>query len=120
MSKEQHKTSTPHPDHAPGWNENLASASEAAIKVRSTIPSYYVQTLTSTLQQADQAGVTPGDLQEKTVKYVKERHHATDSATTTEPGVSTSRMAHTSSGEASNKRDEIDGPLKTAHGKKST
>ncbi|EIW57206.1 uncharacterized protein TRAVEDRAFT_126463 [Trametes versicolor FP-101664 SS1] len=101
LSKEQHKTSTPHPDHAPGWNENLASASEAAIK-------------------ADQAGVTPGDLQEKTVKYVKERHHATDSATTTEPGVSTSRMAHTSSGEASNKRDEIDGPLKTAHGTKST
>ncbi|OJT14997.1 hypothetical protein TRAPUB_8440 [Trametes pubescens] len=106
LSKQQHKTSTPHPDHAPGWNENLASASEAAIK-------------------ADQAGVTPGNLQEQTVKYVKDRHHATDSATTTEsppsePGVSTSRMSHTSSGETSNKRDEIDGPLKTAHGTKRT
>lgn len=48
LSKEQHKTSTPHPDHAPGWNENLASASEAAIKVRNTIPFYCVQTLTFT------------------------------------------------------------------------
>lgn len=28
----QHKTSTPHA-HAPGWNEHLASASEASIKV---------------------------------------------------------------------------------------
>lgn len=28
----QHKTSTPHA-HAPGWNEYLASASEASIKV---------------------------------------------------------------------------------------
>ena len=30
---EQHKTSTPHPKHAPGWNESLASASEAYVKV---------------------------------------------------------------------------------------
>lgn len=28
----QHKTSTPH-SHAPGWNETLASASEASVKV---------------------------------------------------------------------------------------
>ena len=33
LSKQQHKTSTPI-DEAPGWNENLASASEAAVKVR--------------------------------------------------------------------------------------
>ena len=31
LSKQQHKTSTPHA-HAPGWNEYLASASEASIK----------------------------------------------------------------------------------------
>ena len=29
----QHKTSTPH-EHAPGWNEDLATVSEAVIKVR--------------------------------------------------------------------------------------
>jgi hypothetical protein len=33
LSGTQHKTSTPH-DHAPGWNEHLASSSEASIKVR--------------------------------------------------------------------------------------
>ncbi|KAI0750086.1 hypothetical protein C8Q80DRAFT_1100636 [Daedaleopsis nitida] len=33
LSKQQHKTSTPIPE-APGWNEHLASASEAAVKDR--------------------------------------------------------------------------------------
>ena len=33
LSKQQHKTSTPIPD-APGWNEHLASASEASVKAR--------------------------------------------------------------------------------------
>lgn len=32
LSKSQHKTSTPH-KYAPGWNEYLASASEANVKV---------------------------------------------------------------------------------------
>ncbi|GAW02586.1 ctg1 protein [Lentinula edodes] len=32
LSKTQHGTSTPH-DHAPGWNEHLASASEAHVKL---------------------------------------------------------------------------------------
>lgn len=36
LSKEQGKTSTPH-EHAPGWNEYLASESEAYIKVLSTL-----------------------------------------------------------------------------------
>ncbi|KAH9944990.1 uncharacterized protein BXZ73DRAFT_86581 [Epithele typhae] len=36
LSRQQHKTSTPIPE-APGWNESLASASEAAIKVREAI-----------------------------------------------------------------------------------
>ncbi|KAI0351729.1 hypothetical protein OH77DRAFT_1429303 [Trametes cingulata] len=104
LSKQQHKTSTPIPDEAPGWNENLASASEAAVK-------------------ADRWGTgSPKDLQDKTVKYVKDRHHATDSAAMNEPppnepGISTSRMRHNGPGEpeAPYSRDEIDGPLKTAH-----
>ncbi|KAJ7867021.1 hypothetical protein B0H14DRAFT_2218986, partial [Mycena olivaceomarginata] len=50
LKGEQHKTSntTPH-DHAPGWNEPLASASEASVK-------------------ADQAKGSPSDLQKKTVE----------------------------------------------------
>ncbi|KAI9000656.1 hypothetical protein BD414DRAFT_472351 [Trametes punicea] len=103
LLKEQHKTSTPI-DEAPGWNENLASASEAAVK-------------------ADRwGGGSPKDLQDKTIKYVKSRHHATDSAATVEPpphepGVSVSRMKNNDGGveEAPYSRDEIDGPLKNAH-----
>ena len=32
----QHKTSTPH-EHAPGWNEDLATVSEAVVKVRGVL-----------------------------------------------------------------------------------
>ncbi|KAJ7256184.1 hypothetical protein B0H12DRAFT_1286893, partial [Mycena haematopus] len=48
LEGQQHKTSTPH-DHAPGWNEPLASASEATVK-------------------ADQADGTPDELQKTTVE----------------------------------------------------
>lgn len=34
LTQSQHKTSTPHKKDAPGWNEYLASASEANVKVR--------------------------------------------------------------------------------------
>ncbi|KAH9885821.1 hypothetical protein C8Q73DRAFT_659296 [Cubamyces lactineus] len=103
LSKQQHKTSTPI-NEAPGWNESLASASEAAVK-------------------ADRwGGGTAKDLQDQTVKYVKNRHHSSDSATTTEPpphepGVSTAHMRQDGSAtpEAPYQRDEIDGPLRTAH-----
>jgi hypothetical protein len=37
LSKQQGKTSTPH-EFAPGWNEHLASVSEAYVKVLSTLP----------------------------------------------------------------------------------
>jgi len=50
----QHKTSTPHA-HAPGWNEHLASTSEASIK-------------------ADQSSGTPSELQSRTVEYLRTRH----------------------------------------------
>ena len=59
LTGQQHKTSAPHA-HAPGWNEYLASASEAAIK-------------------ADASGSdTPEVLQRRTVEQVKARHHADD------------------------------------------
>ncbi|OCF35410.1 hypothetical protein I316_02960 [Kwoniella heveanensis BCC8398] len=50
--------SAPHKEHAPGWNENLASDSEANVK-------------------ADQAAPTgkPGkDLQDKTVEHTHKKH----------------------------------------------
>ncbi|WWC69582.1 uncharacterized protein I206_103525 [Kwoniella pini CBS 10737] len=52
-------SSAPHKDHAPGWNEHLASHSEAAVK-------------------ADQAGPPgkPGkDLQDATVDQTHKKHH---------------------------------------------
>ncbi|KAJ4477283.1 hypothetical protein J3R30DRAFT_3703548 [Lentinula aciculospora] len=54
LSKTQHATSTPH-DHAPGWNEHLASASEAHVK-------------------ADRSTASPSELTEKTIKYVHDHH----------------------------------------------
>lgn len=54
LSGIQHKTSTPI-DDAPGWNEDLASTSEAHVK-------------------ADRSTVTIHDLQQKTVDYVNARH----------------------------------------------
>lgn len=33
LEKKQHLTSTPHESTAPGWNEHLASSSEAHVKV---------------------------------------------------------------------------------------
>ncbi|KAF8206352.1 hypothetical protein K438DRAFT_1817044 [Mycena galopus ATCC 62051] len=50
----QYKTSTPH-KHAPGWNEHLASASEASVK-------------------ADKDTGSPSDLQKTTVEYIQSRH----------------------------------------------
>ncbi|KXN84762.1 hypothetical protein AN958_09062 [Leucoagaricus sp. SymC.cos] len=55
LSGSQHKTSTPHEKDAPGWNEYLASASEANVK-------------------ADKSTTSPEDLQSQTVRYVKARH----------------------------------------------
>ncbi|KAJ7903432.1 hypothetical protein B0H14DRAFT_940248 [Mycena olivaceomarginata] len=58
----QYKTSTPHRKHAPGWNEHLASASEASVK-------------------ADKDTESPADLQKTTVEYIQSRH-SPDEATT--------------------------------------
>ncbi|KAJ7364134.1 hypothetical protein DFH08DRAFT_266992 [Mycena albidolilacea] len=51
----QYQTSTPHRKHAPGWNEHLASASEASVK-------------------ADKDTGSPVDLQKTTVEYIQSRH----------------------------------------------
>jgi len=59
LSNQQHKTSTPHA-HAPGWNEHLASTSEADIKADK-----------STLSTTD-------ELQSATLEYVRARYAPDD------------------------------------------
>ncbi|KAL5486059.1 hypothetical protein ACEPAI_7103 [Sanghuangporus weigelae] len=58
LSGKQHKSST-WDDNAPGWNEYLATASEAAVK-------------------ADRTEGSPEVLQRKSIEHIRERHHADD------------------------------------------
>ncbi|PPQ69313.1 hypothetical protein CVT25_005914 [Psilocybe cyanescens] len=57
------KTSTPH-EHAPGWNELLASASEAAVK-------------------ADRSDGGPQEMQTRTVEHLRARRSETDGESST-------------------------------------
>ncbi|EJD06543.1 uncharacterized protein FOMMEDRAFT_76424, partial [Fomitiporia mediterranea MF3/22] len=59
LSGKQHKGSSPH-ESAPGWNEYLASASEAAVKA-----------------DRNEAGDAE-TLQRKSVEHIRARHHADD------------------------------------------
>jgi len=82
----------PHKKHAPGWNEQLASDSEATIK-------------------ADQAPVdSPEELTKVTIEYVTRKHEEipadTDAKATTDSFRSTKV-----------ERDEVHGPLSKAGGK---
>ncbi|WWD15821.1 hypothetical protein CI109_100245 [Kwoniella shandongensis] len=52
-------SSAPHKDHAPGWNEHLASDSEAAVKA----------------DQAAPEGKPGKDLQDATVAHTHKHHH---------------------------------------------
>jgi len=63
LSKTQHLTSTPHA-HAPGWNEPLATESEASVK-------------------ADKGPESDVDLQARTVEYIRARHSPDDRVETT-------------------------------------
>ncbi|KAI6107987.1 hypothetical protein F5141DRAFT_91357 [Pisolithus sp. B1] len=58
LSGTQHVTSSPI-ENAPGWNEYLASASEAHVK-------------------ADRSTLRPEELQAKTVSHIHARHHTED------------------------------------------
>jgi len=85
LSKTQHYTSTPL-SNAPGWNEPLATVSEAYVK-------------------ADKATETNGELQAKTVEYLKSRHSGDD---------------RTGSTMAEYAREEVMGPLSGAQGREDT
>ncbi|KAI0766781.1 hypothetical protein BC629DRAFT_1292894 [Irpex lacteus] len=87
LRKEQHKTSTPI-KNAPGWNNYLASASEAAIK-------------------ADRSDHNPEELATETVQHIKERHHSA-------PPKGLNGEERVDAYEASYERDETTGPLKNS------
>ncbi|KAF7326173.1 hypothetical protein MKEN_00469400 [Mycena kentingensis (nom. inval.)] len=55
LSNMQHHTSTPHKQHAPGWNEYLATTSEATVK-------------------ADKSTGTVAEMQSATVEHIASRH----------------------------------------------
>ncbi|KAH8114345.1 hypothetical protein DFH11DRAFT_1593894 [Phellopilus nigrolimitatus] len=87
LSGEQDKTSAPH-EHAPGWNEHLASSSEASVK-------------------ADRNGKqNPEELQQESTERANEAHHAEDKKY--------QKLGTTGVNEAEYKKDEVGGPLKGA------
>ncbi|KAL0577145.1 hypothetical protein V5O48_004859 [Marasmius crinis-equi] len=93
LRHEQHKTSTPHKD-APGWNENLASSSEASVKADRSVG---------------------GPTQDETVEYILSRHTPDDRVHT-----AATNMKDEVEGPLGIKRDEVSGPLGTAKGRADT
>ncbi|KAF9036185.1 hypothetical protein BJ165DRAFT_620233 [Panaeolus papilionaceus] len=83
------KTSSPH-ENAPGWNETLASASEANVKG---------------VTQADRSTGSPSEMQSSTVEYMRAKREQSDTDHDTE-SITAFYM-----------RDEVTGPLSDAKGK---
>ncbi|TFY54740.1 hypothetical protein EVJ58_g8683 [Rhodofomes roseus] len=104
LTGKQHKTSAPHEKTAPGWNEYLASASEAAVKAD---------------QSHGEGDGGTAAMQQNTVTHVKRRYHEEDSpvpnpqeqTSSPEQGTNTSHMAHGENVHAVYERDEVSGPL---------
>ncbi|CAL1716589.1 unnamed protein product [Somion occarium] len=97
LRNEQHKTSSPI-RNAPGWNQYLATASEAAVK-------------------ADRDDLNPSELQERTVQYVKQRHSVESPNSNPERVPPTHKKTYETeeridAAEATYERDEVGGPLK--------
>ncbi|KAG5646938.1 hypothetical protein DXG03_001661 [Asterophora parasitica] len=65
LTGQQQKTSTPHGASAPGWNEALASESEASVKADQSAPT------------------TTEEMQEQTVEYVTSRYSPDERTTPT-------------------------------------
>lgn len=86
LSKTQHRTSTPL-DNAPGWNEHLATASEASVKADRS--------------EFGRSDFSPADLQKRTVEYLTSRNSP-------EERVEPTFALYT--------RDEVQGPLSSAQG----
>ncbi|KAJ7593272.1 hypothetical protein C8J56DRAFT_930709 [Mycena floridula] len=94
LSLKQHRTSTPH-QQIPGWNEHLATASEASVKA----------------DQVDTSSLS--EMQNQTVSYIRNRHSAEDNSQ------SESVVKDEVSGplsQLSELRDHVAGPLSGAPG----
>ncbi|KLO17400.1 hypothetical protein SCHPADRAFT_937099 [Schizopora paradoxa] len=90
--------STVHPEHAPGWNEELASESEAVVKA------------------AQSSSADPAKLVEETVKRVKSKHHG-EEVPIVQIKAETEQLLTADNGEvaeAKYEKDEVTGPLKEA------
>ncbi|TDL16554.1 hypothetical protein BD410DRAFT_795202 [Rickenella mellea] len=115
LSKKQHATSTPH-ENAPGWNEYLASASEAHIKADKS-DATTIESMTTT-----------------TIKHVHARHHGDDKVISVEAEYEKEEVDGPLGGAASrsssdngnnetkyesrdSEHDSVQGPLKGAKGK---
>ena len=102
LNKKQHKTSTPH-EGFPGWNEYLASDSEAFVKAQ---------------RSADAGHTDPKTLVEDTIQRVKKKHHGgAEGEPTVTIKAETEQFLTSDNGEVSEakyERDEVTGPLKEA------
>jgi hypothetical protein len=86
-------------DNAPGWNDLLASASEAVVKVRVNLTANsHARLILNPSTQAERAA-TPEDLQAATVEAIQTRHDPDE---------------RPSGGAATYKSDTIEGPLSSA------
>ncbi|KIP08224.1 hypothetical protein PHLGIDRAFT_104622 [Phlebiopsis gigantea 11061_1 CR5-6] len=94
MDKVQHKTSTTI-RNAPGWNEYLASSSEAAVK-------------------ADRSDHSIHELQSETLEHMEQRHGKEPHTDKVSPKGAASGEERVGAYEATYERDETSGPLKSS------
>ncbi|KAG8954141.1 hypothetical protein FRC04_000361 [Tulasnella sp. 424] len=120
LEREKHRSLNKHPNqhaphhhHAPGWNESLASVSEASVKVCFDFQGVRASKTYPTPSKADQSPVeSPEELARVTVEYVK-RTHSDDAGETIQKATATAfeaanRAVHQ---EAVYDKEEIEGPL---------
>ncbi|SRR6266404_1181742 len=99
LARHPYQTSSP-VDHSPGWNENLATASEANVKVGNLALSIPTEPPIPLIHvtQADQDATSPHDLPSRTVAYLKAKDVPDETVVATYD------------------RDEVSGPLRSAPG----
>jgi len=73
LAGKPHQTSAPM-DHAPGWNELLASSSEASVKVCLCCIHIFYKLIKNTSMQADRDSTSPAELASRTVEHVQARY----------------------------------------------
>jgi len=98
LQGKQHNT---HPEDAPGWNEALASESEAVIKAQ---------------RSSDAGHADPKEMVEKTIQSVMKKHHG-EKVPIVQIRSETEQLLTHDNGEISEakyEKDEVVGPLKEA------